>query len=159
MKLQTAQFLGISVILLTAIQAVAQPVASVLAQGEWAKVAVSEDGIYSLTAADLESLGLGTAPFVSTQLGLYGRTAGALPERNSSPREVDVQPVHILVDDGGDGVFSGADRIYFYGQSPHTWVYNDVTNRFDHWHHPYSDQQVYFVTTWKVAHALRRRPV
>jgi hypothetical protein len=147
MKLQTAQFLGISVILLTAIQAVAQPVASVLAQGEWAKVAVSEDGIYSLTAADLESLGLGTAPFVSTQLGLYGRTAGALPERNSSPREVDVQPVHILVDDGGDGVFSGADRIYFYGQSPHTWVYNDVTNRFDHWHHPYSDQQVYFVTT------------
>ncbi|NDH90217.1 MAG: hypothetical protein EBZ22_04930, partial [Flavobacteriia bacterium] len=125
---------------MTANQAVAQPVASVLAQGEWAKVAVSEDGIYSLTAADLESLGLGTAPFVSAQLGLYGRTAGALPERNSSPREVDVQPVHILVDDGGDGAFSGADRIYFYGQSPHTWVYNDVTNRYDHWHHPYSDQ-------------------
>ena len=110
-------------------------------------MAVSEDGIYSLTASDLESLGFGSAPFISAQLGMYGRTAWVLPERNSSLREVDLLPLHILVEDGGDGAFSGADRIYFYGQSSHAWVYNTVTERFDPMHHPYSDQQVYFVTT------------
>lgn len=128
-------------------QVFAQIDPSVLAQGDWGKVAVSEDAVYQLSPADLESLGLGTAPFVSAQLGVYGRTAGALPERNSLAREHDLQPAHIRVDDGGDGQFSGADRIYFYGQSPHTWVYNGVAARFDHSHHPYSDQQVYFVTT------------
>jgi len=128
-------------------QVFAQVSPSVLNQGDWGKIAVSEDAIYSLRAADLESLGLGTAPFVSSQLGVYGRSAGVLPERNSSPREVDLVPLAIWVDDGGDGQFSGPDRIYFYGQSPHTWVFNAVTDRFDHRHHPYSDQQVYFVTT------------
>ena len=123
--------LWISVIFVTVNQAFAQPTPSVLAQGEWARVGVYEDGIYSLTAADLESLGLGSAPFNSAQLGIYGRTAGVLPERNSSPRELDLLPLHVLVEDGGDGTFSGADRIYFYGQSPHTWVYNEVTDRFD----------------------------
>ena len=122
-------------------------------------MAVSEDGIYSLTASDLESLGFGSAPFISAQLGMYGRTAGVLPERNSSLREVDLLPLHILVEDGGDGAFSGADRIYFYGQSPHAWVYNTVTERFDPMHHPYSDQQVYFVTTTEGGARLSTPPV
>jgi hypothetical protein len=140
-------------------QVFAQVDPSVLAQGEWAKVAVSEDGIYSLTASDLESLGFGSAPFISAQLGIYGRTAGVLPERNSSLREVDLLPLHILVEDGGDGAFSGADRIYFYGQSPHAWVYNTVTERFDPMRHPYSDQQVYFVTTTEGGARLSTPPV
>ena len=128
-------------------QVFAQNAASVLAQGDWSKVAVSEDAIYMLSPADLESLGLGTAPFESAKIGVYGRSAGLLPERNNTARETDLLPLHILVNDGGDGQFSGSDRLFFYGQSPHEWVHNPVTDRLDHMHHPYSDQQIYFVTS------------
>ena len=141
------RFTLLFVLIIAVNQAFAQNAGSVLKQGDWAKVSVSDDAIYMLSPADLESLGLGTPPFESSKLGMYGRSAGVLPERNNVARESDLQPLHILVEDGGDGQFSGSDRIYFYGQSPHTWVHNSVTGQLDHRHHPYSDEQVYFVTT------------
>ncbi|MDC3353704.1 hypothetical protein OAV84_01250 [Schleiferiaceae bacterium] len=141
------RFTLLFVLIIAVNQTFAQNAGSVLKQGDWAKVSVSDDAIYMLSPADLESLGLGTPPFESSKLGLYGRSAGVLPERNNVARESDLQPLHIFVEDGGDGQFSGSDRIYFYGQSPHTWVHNSVTGQLDHRHHPYSDEQVYFVTT------------
>ncbi|MFM1884011.1 MAG: hypothetical protein RL168_195, partial [Bacteroidota bacterium] len=104
-------------------------------------------------------MGLGAEPFVSADLGLYGRSAGVLPERNNVARENDLQPLAIWVDDGGDGQFSGADRLYFYGQSPHTWTYNSVTNRWDAIRHPYSDRQYYYVTTTEGGARVQDAPV
>ncbi|KRO82331.1 MAG: hypothetical protein ABR87_03320 [Cryomorphaceae bacterium BACL7 MAG-121220-bin83] len=128
-------------------QVFAQVSASVLAQGDWAKVAVQTEGVYKLFPSDLESLGLGTAPFVTADIGVFGRHAGVLPERNDQPRDQDLLPLHIWIQDGGDGSFGGNDCLYFYAQAPHTWVHNSLTGRFDFFRNPYSDVQSYFVTT------------
>ncbi len=140
-------------------EVVAQPIASVLSQGTWGKVSVDTEAIYSLKASDLVAMGLGSEPFVSGDLGLYGRSAGVLPERNNVAREDDLQPIAIWVEDGGDGQFSGEDRMYFYGQSPHTWRFNAVTERWDANRHPYSDRHYYYVTTTEGGARIQDAPV
>ena len=102
----------IPVLLCLSSQLYGQNDSSVLSNGSWAKVAVSEQGIYSLTAQDLETLGLGSSPFDTEKIGIYGRTSGALPEVNSVLRENDLLPLHIFIEDGNDGKFSGSCLLY-----------------------------------------------
>lgn len=65
---------------------------------------------------------------------------------NAIPRPDDLVALPIWVDDGGDGSFDASDVLYFYGQSPHEWTYDDVLDLFTRATHHYSDHQRYFVT-------------
>lgn len=136
----------------------AQNDSSVLHDGLWSKVGVASDGVYTLGSDDLENMGLGTPPFNSSDIGVYGRTAGVLPEVNSVFREDDLLSLHIWIEDGGDGEFSDDDRVFFYAQSPHTWRYNELAGVYDYKHNPYSDQQIYFVTTTQGGERLQMAP-
>ncbi len=90
------------------------------------RVVVRGEGIYRVTADDLERSGAdleGVAPG-GIRL-LYG---GGLSIRRSSgvPSGVLLRPVASIVEDGGDGRFDGDDHILFHGVGPERWEWTSA---------------------------------
>jgi len=73
------------------------------------KIAVSEDGIYRLTGADLAGAGIDLSAIDVSHLSL--KNLG--------------QEVPIMLEDGGDGSFDDADYILFWGEAPDSEFTND----------------------------------
>jgi len=120
---------------------------SVLANGNWYKIRVSEDGIYKITYSDLSDMGVSVGSLKSKNIRLYGNGGGMLPEPNDEFRHDDLQENAIKVFDGGDGNFNEGDYFLFYGQSPHQWTLRADISRFYHHRNVYSDFTYYFITT------------
>jgi hypothetical protein len=118
---------------------------SVLASGQWYNFSLSKTGIYKVTYDDLVAMGMST-PITSSQIALFGNGGKMLPEANSAPRADDLTELPIMVVDGGDGQLNAGDYFLFYGQSPHTWTYDTVGQRFSHRINIYSDVTWYFIT-------------
>ncbi|MEY2971212.1 MAG: type secretion system sortase PorU, partial [Bacteroidota bacterium] len=97
---------------------------SVLRQGKWAEIRVTEDGVCRLTGSDLQQLGLGPLPIPSSAVGIWGRNAGVLSEVNAATGEArDLNALPVRVEDGGDGALDAGDAVYFLGQAPQVWDY------------------------------------
>ena len=136
------------------------PANSVLKSGLWAEVYTEEDQVYRLSGTDLQKLGLGTVPFESAKLGLWGREAGVLSELNSTTANPsDLRSVPVRIEDGGDGQFDANDYLYFLGQSPHSWNFDSTSNRWLRPKHPYSDTQTYLVTSTEGGARMTSYPV
>ncbi len=118
---------------------------SVLASGQWYKFAVTETGIYKVTYDDLVAMGMST-PIISSQIALFGNGGKMLPESNAAPRTDDLRELPIMMNDGGDNSFDNGDYFIFYGESPHTIVFDTNTHRFSHFNNIYADSSYYFVT-------------
>jgi hypothetical protein len=119
---------------------------SVLATGEWYKIAVFNDGIFKLTYNILSDLGIDINNVNSSDFKLYGSGGKALPALNSIYRPDDLIQNAVYVEDGLDGSFDRNDYVLFYGQSPHQWVYNNSSSKFEHEINKYSDSTFYFIT-------------
>jgi hypothetical protein len=120
---------------------------SVLASGNWYKIAVNKTGIHRITADMLNQMGLNPSSVNPASLRLFGNGGGMLPALNSEFRHDDLEENAIFVSDGGTpGVFDGSDYILFYGQAPQQWKLNSANNRFEHHLHDYSDFTYYFLT-------------
>lgn len=122
---------------------------SVLSNGNWAKMAWTQDGLYKLTGNDLTALGFGAGPWPSDSVGVYSQFTGVLPERNGMVRPTDLAAVPVRIVDGGDGFFHASDVLYFYAYGPHRWDWNTITHRHDHVTNPYSDTAFGFITVQK----------
>lgn len=120
---------------------------SVLANGEWFKIRVKEDGIHKITFEDLESLGMDPSNINPQNIRLFGNGGGMLPEENADARPDDLQENAIYVSGQSDGSFDQGDYILFNGQSPHRWEYNPNDGRYNHTFNIYSDYTYYFLTT------------
>ena len=59
---------------------------SVLAQGAWVKIGVTESGVYRLSQAQLIQLNPGFATADPKRLRLYGNGGAVLPQPNDIPR-------------------------------------------------------------------------
>jgi hypothetical protein len=118
---------------------------SVLASGSWYRIAVQRPGIYRVDAAFLNALGI-PGPVSSQQIRLYGNGGGMLPERNAVPRPDDLLENAILVEDGGDGQFSGSDYFLFYAEGPDSWDPDSLNNRYRHRKNLYSTESCFFLT-------------
>jgi hypothetical protein len=118
---------------------------SVLANGNWYKIAVTNNGVYVLTYSDLESLGINMTTLNPNYIRIYGNGGGMLPEANSGFRYDDIVENPIYVSSSGS-TFGKDDYILFYGQSPIIWNYNSSDNRFHHQTNYYSDLTCYFIT-------------
>jgi len=130
------------------LEAQSWPTNSVLSKGQWAEVFTDEDFVYRLSGADLEQLGMGSPPFESSKLGIWGRQSGAMSEVNASSGEArDLSPVPIRIEDGGDGLLGSTEYLYFLGQSPHRWIIDSIGNRWSRSTNPYASRQTYFATT------------
>ncbi len=125
----------------------AQATSSVLSEGNWYKIAVTETGIYKISYSDLQTLGINPASINPQHLKIFGNGPGMLPELNSASRPDDLNEISIKVVGENDGVFDADDYILFYGESPVTWKYNNSETKFEHAVNLYTDNTCYFLTT------------
>jgi hypothetical protein len=120
---------------------------SVLSQGEWYKLAVTQTGIYSISYNDLVAMGINPATLNPAQIGIFGRGGAMLPEGTSTPRPDDLPENSIEITGQNDGSFDPGDQILFYAQGPVTWQYSSSGNMWEHTMHLYADTICYFLST------------
>ncbi len=118
---------------------------SKLAQGDWYRFTVPKDGVYELTYAFLQQLGVDVANLPSDAINIYGNHAGMLPFQNSPVLPTDLVQNAIVVEDGGDGRFNPGDRVLFYATGPQRWERSANGKLFNHVKNIYSDSASYFV--------------
>ncbi|MEO5561792.1 MAG: type IX secretion system sortase PorU, partial [Chitinophagaceae bacterium] len=119
---------------------------SVLASGNWYKIAVDQAGVYRLDVPFLNSLGVNTTNLGSASIRLYGNGGGMLAEANNGPWKDDLTENAIQVVDGGDGVINGSDYILFYTNGPDQWLKDSANLRFNHQKNLYSNKAFYFLS-------------
>ncbi len=122
---------------------------SVLAEGEWYKFAVTEDGIYRLSGRDLVESGINVSGVSAQSIRMFGRGGGMLPQSLSEVRFDDLPEIAIQVVDGGDDRLDAEDYLLFYGQSPHDLhfeVDSMLGYRAVYQKNLYSDTAYYFLT-------------
>ena len=120
---------------------------SVLSQGNWYKLAVTQTGIYRIEYNDLVSMGINPATLNPAQIGIFGIGGKMLPEANAQFRYDDLPENAIEVTGQADGHFDNGDQILFYAQGPDSWQYNSPKKIWEHTTHLYSDTICYFLTT------------
>ncbi|MEO8734496.1 MAG: type IX secretion system sortase PorU, partial [Flavobacteriales bacterium] len=111
--------------------------------GSWYRFSVTQDGVYELTYAFLESMGVDVSDLQSDAINIYGNHAGLLPFTNLPFLPTDLLQNAVLMEDGGDGHFDPGDRILFYASGPQRWVQNGTL--FNHVKNVYTDSASYFV--------------
>ncbi len=132
---------------------------SVLANGNWYKVAVPAEGMYSMDVMFLSTLGINTSNLSSASIRLYGNGGHMLSEANNGQWKDDLEEVAILVLDGGDGIFNNNDRIVFYAPGPHQWIKDSANLRFTHRKNLYADHAYYFITIGGTGKRVQDAPV
>jgi hypothetical protein len=112
---------------ISATQSNAQSVA--LSNGKWAKLAVSKQGIYQVTGAQLKSWGF-SLPISSSQLQLFNFNNAFLVERNTPNQPVGLYDNAIQILDGGDGQLDAQDYFLFYSEGAVGWKWDASNNRY-----------------------------
>lgn len=107
--------------------------ASVLAEGRWVKVSVSESGIHFIPASSLREWGFSSPEKVS----VYGYGGRRLPDRLSLSSYVDDLPRL--------QIRRSAEGIWFYASGPETWTRTSAGN-FYHSLNPFSSFGFYFLS-------------
>ena len=77
-----------------------------------------------------------------------------LPEENNIFRVDDLQELSLYFVGDDDNNFGQNEEILFYGQSPHTWEYNEKLNVFNHIFNRYSEQTYYFIKIDNASHKI-----
>ena len=117
---------------------------SVLASGKWYMMSLELTGMYKISYAELEAMGVPVKSINPKNIRLYHNGGGILPAINIDARPDDLVEIPIYVSGEEDGSFDSEDYIVFYGRGPVTLknvngVYEKVTN-------PYSDYSYVFLT-------------
>lgn len=108
---------------------------SKLASGKWVKIAVTESGIYQITADDIRSWGLGSD---LSQIHVFGYGGAPLAEIMRGNNYADDLPQMPIV--------RASNRILFYAQGPTTWQFSSNSMPHLQVQHPYALVGTYFVT-------------
>jgi len=121
--------------------------ASVLAEGEWYKIATARDGVYKITHSDLQAMGINTAQIDPTKINIYGNGGEQLPYPNSEFRYDDLVLNPSFVSGENDGKFDSGDFIMFYAKGPVSWSRNgnSLPVQFTHSKNIFSDSAYYFI--------------
>ena len=105
---------------------------SVLSEGKWVKIRVSESGVCRMSFDELRHAGI-----EPQQLRVFGY-GGAQKTQDFSKRNIDDLPQV--------PVYVGNDFVLFYVQGPISWTYDSSVGRFTHTRNTYSDYGYYFLT-------------
>ncbi len=135
----------------SAINAGAQYAAhSVLADGEWWKIGITDAGIYRIGADDID----GIAGCTTADIAIFGCQGGALNSKNGSQRIDDLQEIPLqIVDNNGNGIFETGDYLIFFATGPNYWRYDTDLNRFTYSNHPYAATNFVFLTLKSGSHS------
>lgn len=125
---------------------------SVLAQGKWNKLGVTESGIYKVDKKYFSSLGFDANNTDIRNIKIYGKAGGMLPESNAIQRDEDLVENAVQVyDANGNNRFDNEDYLLFYAKGPVSWKFNQTTGYFNHQVNYYSDTSYYFITVGNTA--------
>ena len=115
------------------------------------KITIRSTGLYRLTGADLP----GARGAASSGLALlYGGGGPLEPDSLRGPHPL--EPVAVVVDDGGDGTFDEQDQLLFYAQASSRWEGEGDDSR---WlHNPFTGENAYWLVSDDPGRALRREP-
>ncbi|MBW8049380.1 MAG: type IX secretion system sortase PorU, partial [Cytophagales bacterium] len=119
---------------------------SVLADGDWYKLAIISSGIYKIDFNFLSNIGINPGIINPQNIKIFGNGGGMLPQANASFRVDDLEENAIYIEGENDGQFNANDYILFYAQGPHTWNYDSTNKIFTHTQNLYSDTAFYFLT-------------
>lgn len=119
---------------------------SVLANGTWYKIGVTQTGFYKIDYNFIKSLGLDPATIHTSDIRIFGNGGNMLSEANYTPRPSDLLENGILVNDGGDNAFNDGDNVIFYAVGPLGWIKDTTNHTFKHQQNLYSDTACYFIT-------------
>jgi len=106
---------------------------SVLNDGKWVRVSVTESGIHRIPYTLLKNWGFSDP----TKVKIYGQGGKMLSKSNSDKRIDD------LVENGS---WHYNDAIYFFAQGSVEWSYNELKEMFTHQLNDYGDKGYYFLT-------------
>ncbi|MDH3710393.1 MAG: type IX secretion system sortase PorU [Cyclobacteriaceae bacterium] len=123
---------------------------SVLATGNWTKMAVTETGIYKIDFNWLESAGFNPSSLDPATLQIYGKPGGMLPQENSVFRGNDLQEIAVYGSGLDDQSFDGQDFLLFYAQGPHKAILNNQGTLL-YERNLYADTAYYFITAGSTA--------
>lgn len=116
---------------------------SVLRQGRWVKLAVTQSGIYRIDYTQIVAAGI-TDP---ARVALFGNNSGQLSFYNDGTAPDDMEEIAFFTEKGNDGIFNSGDYILFYAEGTHRRVFNRLSGRYDFIRHHYSDTAYYFLTS------------
>jgi hypothetical protein len=137
------------------LQKVAQPVQGPFGMtSSWFKIAVNQTGLYKITGAQLEQVGLILDNLPSDSIHLFNGGGLPLEVSNDKPRPAFTE-VSLLIEDGNDGIFNRSDYIIFFGEAVDRWLHrSDTMPRFIN--NPYTDRNIYWLCTSGFPNAGRR---
>lgn len=117
---------------------------SILASGNFYKIAIEKTGVHKITYADLESMGVNMSGLKTNNLSLFGNGGNLLPENTSAFTYDDLNEVPIqVIDINGNGIFESNDYILFYGIGIIGWQSGHPFN--NHTINIYSNYAYYFI--------------
>lgn len=116
---------------------------SVLSDGTLFRLPVTEPGVFAVDRALIAALGLNPDTIDPAAVRILGNGGAPLPALNSAPRPQDVLEQAALRTGAGDGRFDAGDRVVFWAKGPRGWTWG--ANGFEHYVHPFSNENVYFL--------------
>lgn len=128
---------------------------SVLSTGNWYKFSVKSAGVYRVDAAFLQTLGISLNNLSSSNIRVFGNGGTMLAEANTLRRPDDLIENAILMADGGDGIFNGADYFLFYANGPDEWLKDSLNQSFRHRKNLYANESFYYLTVGGSTAGLR----
>ncbi len=131
---------------------------SLMASGNWYKIAIRTTGMYRITSQQLSEMGMNISSIDPGNIRLFGYGGRMLPENSGKARYDDMLENSIYVSGEEDGRMDAQDYILFYGEGPVTWTYNYFSESFEHTNHLYADESIYFITC-DLGPGKRIRPV
>lgn len=96
-----------------------------LSRGNWAKIAVPNEGVYQLTGAQLKGMGW-TGKINANRVQLFGMDLAQLTEKVPIGMPDSLTELAIEMQDGGDGILDDQDRFLFYAQGKNNWVQSNT---------------------------------
>ncbi|MEK6481111.1 type IX secretion system sortase PorU [Catalinimonas sp. 4WD22] len=123
---------------------------SVMSEGQWYKFAVTEKGIYKITARQLSEKGVDISQIDPSQLAVFGYGGGMLPQHLAEKRYADLPENAIYLAGTEDGEFNQDDYLIFYAQGPDQCQFEageDGNYRFHYEKNLYADTAYYFLST------------
>ena len=118
---------------------------SALADGEVIKFPIFREGIYRIDRTFLSEAGLNPDTIDPDNIQIFGNGGAPVPALNGDARAADLLENPVLVRGGGDGSFGDNDVILFYGAAANGWSYDAEEEEWEHYVHPFSNQNFYFL--------------
>lgn len=120
---------------------------SVLSQGQWLKVPVSEHGVVRISYSELSSAGFSVADINPATIQVFGTYGGMLPQENDSAVFDDPQELAIQVVTSQPNLFQPGDYLIFYAQGSDYIGYDQSDKTIIYENHLFDNENYYFITT------------